>query len=40
VLNRKLRTDGLAPVNHKRVYRIMKASSVPTNGVTPAGSAG
>ena len=25
VLNRKLRTDGLAPVNHKRVYRIMKA---------------
>lgn len=24
VLNRELRTDGFAPVNHKRVYRIMK----------------
>ena len=28
VLNRKLRTDGLAPVNHKRVYRIMKAHTL------------
>jgi len=28
VLNRKLRTDGLAPVNHKRVYRIMKAHNL------------
>lgn len=25
VLNRQLRLKGLAPVNHKRVYRIMKA---------------
>ena len=28
VLNRKLRTDGLAPVNHKGVYRIMKAHNL------------
>jgi hypothetical protein len=28
VLNRKLRADGLAPVNHKRVYRIMKAHNL------------
>jgi len=28
VLNRKLRTDGLVPVNHKRVYRIMKAHNL------------
>jgi len=28
VLNRQLRSDGLAPVNHKRVYRIMKANSL------------
>jgi transposase InsO family protein len=26
VLNRQLREQGLAPVNHKRVYRIMKAN--------------
>jgi len=25
VLNRRLRADGAAPVNHKRVYRIMQA---------------
>lgn len=25
VLNRQLRGEGLAPVNHKRVYRIMAA---------------
>lgn len=25
VLNRQLRAEGLAPVNHKRVYRIMRA---------------
>jgi transposase InsO family protein len=28
VLNRQLRDQGLAPVNHKRVYRIMKANSL------------
>ena len=28
VLNRKLRADGLAPANHKRVYRIMKANKL------------
>lgn len=28
VLNRQLRSQGLAAVNHKRVYRIMKASSL------------
>ena len=28
VLNRELRTDGFAPVNHKRVYRIMKNNSL------------
>jgi transposase InsO family protein len=28
VLNRQLRADGLAPVNHKRVYRIMQAHSL------------
>lgn len=25
ILNRQLRSEGLTPVNHKRVYRIMKA---------------
>ncbi|EYD76783.1 Mobile element protein [Rubellimicrobium mesophilum DSM 19309] len=28
VLNRQLRSDGLAPVNHKRVYRIMQSHSL------------
>jgi hypothetical protein len=28
VLNRQLRADGLAPVNHKRVYRIMQAHNL------------
>jgi putative transposase len=28
VLNRQLRIEGLAPANHKRVYRIMKANSL------------
>jgi putative transposase len=28
VLNRQLRAAGLAPVNHKRVYRIMQAHSL------------
>jgi len=28
VLNRKLRAGGLAPVNHKRIYRIMKAHNL------------
>lgn len=28
VLNRQLRSEGLAPVNHKRVYRIMQANSL------------
>lgn len=28
VLNRQLRSQGLAPVNHKRIYRIMKANSL------------
>jgi transposase InsO family protein len=28
VLNRQLREQGLAPVNYKRVYRIMKANSL------------
>lgn len=28
ILNRQLRTDGLAPVNHKRVYRIMRAHNL------------
>lgn len=28
VLNRQLRSEGLAPVNHKRVYRIMQAHSL------------
>ena len=28
LLNRQLRTEGAAPVNHKRVYRIMQAHSL------------
>lgn len=28
ILNRQLRTESLAPVNHKRVYRIMKAHNL------------
>ena len=28
LLNRRLRSDGLAPVNHKRVHRIMRAHSL------------
>ena len=28
ILNRQLRLKGLAPVNHKRVYRIMKAHNL------------
>ena len=28
MLNRQLRAEGLAPVNHKRVYRIMQAHSL------------
>jgi transposase InsO family protein len=28
VLNRKLKAEGLAPVNHKRVYRIMKTNNL------------
>jgi len=28
ILNRQLRSDGLAPVNHKRVYRIMWAHNL------------
>jgi transposase InsO family protein len=28
VLNRQLRDQGLVPINHKRVYRIMKANSL------------
>ena len=28
ILNRHLRADGLAPVNHKRVYRIMRAHNL------------
>ena len=28
ILNRQLRSEGLAPVNHKRVYRIMKAHNL------------
>lgn len=28
ILNRQLRLEGLAPVNHKRVYRIMKAHNL------------
>lgn len=28
ILNRQLRTDGAAPVNHKRVYRIMRANAL------------
>jgi len=28
LLNRKLRADGVAPVNHKRVHRIMQAHSL------------
>lgn len=28
ILNRQLRADGLAPVNHKRVYRIMRAHNL------------
>ena len=27
-LNRRLRSEGLAPVNHKRVYRIMQAHNL------------
>jgi hypothetical protein len=34
VLNRQLRGQGLAPVNHKRVYRIMQAHS--RRGNTPS----
>ena len=28
ILNRQLRSQGLAPVNHKRTYRIMKAHNL------------
>lgn len=28
ILNRKLRAEGLAPVNHKQVYRIMQAHNL------------
>ena len=28
VLNGELKAEGLAPVNHKRVYRIMKTNSL------------
>ena len=28
ILNRRLRSEGLAPVNHKRVYRIMKSHNL------------
>ena len=28
ILNRQLRQKGLAPVNHKRVYRIMRAHNL------------
>lgn len=28
ILNRQLRAEGLAPVNHKRVYRIMQAQNL------------
>lgn len=28
ILNRQLRADGLAPVNYKRVYRIMRAHNL------------
>ncbi len=28
ILNRQMRSEGLPPVNHKRVYRIMKAHSL------------
>ena len=28
LLNRQLRADGAAPVNHKRIYRIMQAHSL------------
>ena len=28
ILNRKLRAEGLAPVNHKRVYRFMQAHNL------------
>lgn len=28
ILNRKLRTEGSAPVNHKRVYRIMQGQNL------------
>ncbi len=28
ILNRQLRSDGCAPVNHKRIYRIMKAHNL------------
>ncbi len=28
LLNRRLRAEGLAPVNHKRVYRIMQAHTL------------
>ncbi len=28
LLNRRLRSEGLAPANHKRVYRIMKAHNL------------
>lgn len=28
ILNRQLRSEGLTPVNHKRVYRIMKAHNL------------
>lgn len=28
LLNRQLRADGVAPVNHKRIYRIMQAHSL------------
>ena len=28
ILNRQLRSEGLAPVNHKRVYRIMQTHNL------------
>jgi hypothetical protein len=35
ILNRQLRSECLAPVNHKRVYRIMRAITCCWQGNIP-----
>jgi putative transposase len=37
ILNRKMRAEGLAPVNHKRVYCIIRPTTCCWRGNTPSG---